>query len=151
MFAARMRDPVMEDGACFAALSAEIDAMVREAAEAGLEDDAGSVTRAWHAVGEARSASVHRMGALGAAAAPANATLFLYGFGHIVVTALWLRQAAVACRALPSASQGDVAFYRGKVQAMRYMVHHELHLARSWLQTTLTGDSTVLETEADWL
>lgn len=145
------RKAVMEDGACFDALTAGIAAMAGQASDAGLVEDAEAVVCAWEAVGQARSAAVGRMTGQGATAALANATPFLYGLGHVVVTALWLRQAAVAGRALPLASDGDAAFYRGKVQAMRYMVRHELDLARTWVQTTRDGDTTVPETSPDWL
>ncbi|MDA1070201.1 MAG: acyl-CoA dehydrogenase [Proteobacteria bacterium] len=145
------RKAVMEEGACFDALGAEITAMTGQARDAGLDKEAQAVECAWDATSAAREATVQRMAQQGLAAALANATTFLHGFGHVVVTALWLRQAVVASRALPSASDGDADFYHGKVQAMRYMVRHELHLARAWLQATLTGDATVLETAAEWL
>jgi len=144
------RKAVMEDGACFAALTSEIEVMADEAAGAGLSEEAQAVRQAWQNVAEARSAAVARLAGEGITAALANATMFLHGFGHVVVTALWLRQAAVAQRAL-GAGSGEEAFYGGKIQAMRYMVRHELHLARAWLQTTLDGDTTVLETPAAWL
>ncbi len=144
------RKAVMEEGACFAALGSEIAAMANDAAGAGLAAEARLLEEAWEAVAAARAASVDHAEVHGAAAGLANATAFLYGFGHVVVTALWLRQGAVAVRALERGSEEE-AFYRGKLQAMRYMVRHELHLARAWLHTTLTADATVLETAADWL
>ena len=144
------RKAVMEEGACFEALTGEIAAMVGEAGAAGLADEAQAVEQAWSAVAHTRDAAVAVMASRGAAAGLGNATTFLHGFGHVVVTALWLRQAAVARRALEAGS-GEADFYRGKIQAMRYMVRHELHLACAWLQMTASGDGTVLETEPDWL
>ena len=146
------RKAVMDDGACFDALSLEIDAMASEAEGAGFADEALAVRDAWRDVGSALEATRLRLDAGQIAAALASATPFLNGFGHIVVTALWLRQAATAGRALGNdVSADDAAFYRGKVQAMRYMVHYELDSARVWLKTTAEGDDTVLETDPDWL
>jgi alkylation response protein AidB-like acyl-CoA dehydrogenase len=146
------RKAVMDDGACFDALSHEIDAMASEAEDAGFAEEALAVRDAWRDVGSALEATRVRLGEGQIAAALASATPFLNGFGHIVVTALWLRQAAIAGRALGNeVSTDDTAFYRGKIQAMRYMVAYELEPARGWLKTTAEGDATVLETEPDWL
>ncbi len=146
------RKAVMDDGACFDALSREIEVMASESEDAGFADEALAVRDAWREVGSALEATKVRLGEGRIAAALASATPFLNGFGHIVVTALWLRQAAIAGRALGNeVSTDDAAFYRGKIQAMRYMVAYELEPARAWLKTTADGDATVLETEPDWM
>ena len=46
--------------------------------------------------------------------------------GHTVVAWLWLREAAAAQRALPSATGADVPFYEGKIATARYFFRHEL-------------------------
>jgi len=145
------RKAVMNEGACFDALAREIRAMASEADAAGCSDESDAVRAAWEDVaatlGEARA----RLGEGHLARALANATTFLNGFGHVVVTALWLRQAAAAKSGHDDARGDDAAFYRGKVQAMRYMVNHELAAARAWLRPTALGDATVLNTDPGWL
>lgn len=145
------RKAVMDDGACFAALDGEVATVIGAAREAGFEAEADATTSAWAAVGAARAAAAQRLADGMTTSALANATTFLDAFGHVVVAVCWLRQASVAAASLPEAQDDDVAFYRGKIQAMRYMVHHELPVARAWLGLTQAGEPTVLATEADWL
>ncbi|MDF3031451.1 MAG: acyl-CoA dehydrogenase domain protein [Moraxellaceae bacterium] len=58
----------------------------------------------------------------------ANATVYLDAFGRVTLAWLWLRQGLLAARALerPGLTAGDTAFYRGKLQALRYYFHWEL-------------------------
>ena len=44
---------------------------------------------------------------------------------------LWLREAAAAQEALPSATGADVPFYEGKVATARYFFRHELAKTRA--------------------
>jgi len=81
----------------------------------------------------------------------ANATPFLEGFGHVVVAWMWLRQAAVALRALPGARGPDADFYEGKLAACRYFFRWELPRSRHALGLVETLDPTCLEARASWL
>lgn len=63
----------------------------------------------------------------------ANSALYLKAFGHTVIGWRWLEQAIRAQEGLDNASEADVAFYKGKLQAARYFLtwevpgcHHEL-------------------------
>ena len=56
----------------------------------------------------------------------ANATVYLDAFGHVVIAWIWLWQAVAAARALPTASEADAAFYRGKTSTCRYFFRFEL-------------------------
>jgi hypothetical protein len=56
----------------------------------------------------------------------ANATVYLDAFGRVLVSGLWLKQAAVAAAKLPDATGADADFYRGKIQAARYYLEWEL-------------------------
>lgn len=58
-----------------------------------------------------------------------NATMFLRGFGHLVVGWMWLDQ-VLACDA---ATNADRAFLDGKRRACRYFVECELPQAAVWL------------------
>ena len=146
------RKAMMDGGACFQVLSEDIESMAQEADAAGFTNEASVVREGWSAVSDTLDAARSRLGEGHIALALAHATTFLYGFGHHVVAALWLRQAAIAHQALETGcSADDDLFYRGKVQAMRYMVKHELGPARAWLAPTELGDPTVLDTQSDWL
>ncbi len=56
----------------------------------------------------------------------ANASTYLYMFGHVAVAWIWLRQAAVAARKLSEATASDRDYYQGKVDACRFFFRHEL-------------------------
>ena len=63
----------------------------------------------------------------------ANSALYLKVFGHTVIGWRWLEQAIRAQEGLDNASEADVGFYKGKLQAARYFLtwevpgcHHEL-------------------------
>ena len=61
----------------------------------------------------------------------ADATLYLELFGLVAVAWQWLKQGAVAARALergPGQAQAD--FYQGKLVTMRYFFHYELPKAK---------------------
>ena len=73
----------------------------------------------------------------------ANAHEYLNMVGHTVVAWLWLREAAAAQRARPSATGADVPFYEGKIATARYFFRHEL--AKTRAQAELLGS---LETSA---
>lgn len=81
----------------------------------------------------------------------ANATAYLDLMSRTVVAWLWLRQSAVAARALPSCSlDDDIAFYHGKRQAARYWFRWELARA-AHLEPLLTGgDRTSYDMQDTW-
>ncbi|MEL6949361.1 MAG: acyl-CoA dehydrogenase [Pseudomonadota bacterium] len=76
----------------------------------------------------------------------ANATSFLDGFGHVIVSWLWLRQALVAEAALAENNK-DTAFYEGKLKACRYFFRYELPVAITRLALVETLDDTCLTIE----
>lgn len=145
------RKAVMEQGACFEAIGSEVARMIDGATAAGFGPEAKATAEAWQAAAAALEASRNRLQRGEASQALANATAFLDAFGHIVVTALWLRQASIAAASLSGGEGAEAAFYQGKIQAMRYMVRHELPKARAWLTAPATDDPTVLETNPNWL
>jgi butyryl-CoA dehydrogenase len=74
----------------------------------------------------------------------ANASLYLDMLGHMVIAWMWLRQAAVAARALPSASDSDRPFYAGKLQACRYFFCYELPKCHVQADLLMRLDDTCL-------
>ncbi len=76
----------------------------------------------------------------------ANATLFLDGFGHVVVAWLWLRQAVAASGSTDSGV--DQAFYAGKRAACRFFFRYELPKAMVLLRTVESLDSTCTDLRA---
>lgn len=75
--------------------------------------------------------------------ATANATHFLFAFGHCVVGWLWLEQALHAERQL-AAQSFEPAFLRGKVHAFRFFAESELPKVIAWLEPIRLASDLVL-------
>ncbi|WP_339533301.1 acyl-CoA dehydrogenase [Pseudomonas mucidolens] len=80
----------------------------------------------------------------------ANSALYLKVFGHTVIGWRWLEQAIRAEKGLLEGNAGDIAFYKGKLQAARYFLtweipgcHHELALLEA-------RDDTCLGMQDEW-
>ena len=72
-------------------------------------------------------------------------------FGHVVIAWLWLRQGAVAARALVAKPhESDENFYRGKLQAIQYFFRYELPEIQPWAELLLELDDTCYKMRADW-
>lgn len=81
-----------------------------------------------------------------------NSVSYLNMFGHITIAWLWLKQAAIAYRALEtSPHKDDESFYLGKIQAMKYFFNSELPLTYHWGNLVKSIDSTSYDTQPDWL
>ncbi|WP_461030736.1 acyl-CoA dehydrogenase C-terminal domain-containing protein, partial [Streptomyces sparsus] len=74
----------------------------------------------------------------------ANASAYLEAVGHVVLAWLWLD---VALAADP---EGD-GFHQGKRQACRYFFRYELPRTEAQFALVAALDSTVLDTDPDWL
>ena len=80
----------------------------------------------------------------------ANATLYLDGFGHVVVAWLWLRQALVAKAALDMVSAASARdFYDGKLAACRYFFRYELPSVLQKFSLVETLDTTCMAMRRD--
>ena len=79
----------------------------------------------------------------------ANANSALEMLGHTVVGWMWLRQAAAAARALPTA-RADADFYHGKLHAARFFATHELPKVRAHAELLASADRTTLDMRGDW-
>ena len=85
------------------------------------------------------------------ALALANASVYLDLVSRTVVAWLWLRQADTAARALArGASDADLAFYRGKIQAARYYFRWELTKTVTDGELLRRLDATTYEMRNDW-
>ena len=91
----------------------------------------------------------------------ANASVYLEMFGHIVIAWVWLKQAAVAARALqagipvaPGAHDAldaaEQAFYRGKLQAAQFFFQWELPKCATWCDLLESIDTTTLDMQDAW-
>jgi len=139
------RKVVMQDGAAFQALGAEIQKTIAKATlEPQLAEYAGALAKALQ-----RTATVTRQ--LYAAGdlnkTLANASLYLEAFGHTVVAWVWLEQALLS---LNKAQHHDADFYAGKLQACKYFYHWELPKVHQQLDLLASIDTTTLEMQDAW-
>ncbi len=135
------------DGAALQLLAGEMaDDLEAARADARFAAEAAELDGAWVEVLEAVRVTgecADRTLAL------ANATVFLNGFGHVVVAWLWLRQALAAARGIDT--NGDSAFYQGKLAACEYFFRYELPKARLDIQLVATLDDTCHSVSIDAL
>jgi alkylation response protein AidB-like acyl-CoA dehydrogenase len=80
----------------------------------------------------------------------ANATLYLDMLGHVAIAWMWVRQAAVAERAIAApCSGGDRQFYEGKLLACRYFFDYELSRLSHWLPLLAGADPLFVEADPE--
>lgn len=81
----------------------------------------------------------------------ANSVKYLELFGHVIIAWLWLKQGAVATKALAEQPhQTDECFYNGKLQTMNYFYRTELPKTSLWSKLLLTTDSSSYDMQVDW-
>ena len=121
------RKVMMHNGAAFACFVEEMETTLADMATATTLDEL--IPPLQRAIGTLKDTTA----TLTAVAASgdqqrylANASTYLYMFGHVAVAWIWLRQAAVATRKLSEATGSDRDFYQGKVDACRFFFRHEL-------------------------
>ncbi len=137
----------MHGGAAFEALVAEIGSTVDAAREiAELEEFARSLAAAVATAVETTQTMGAKAVQLGQETYLANATIYLDMLGHVVVAWIWLRQAMVAARLLPSTSGSRRDFLEGKVVACRYFYRYELPHIESQCRLLAAMDTTCLVT-----
>ena len=142
------RKAMMADGAALRAILLEIgEAIAAAAVVPSLREHADALEGACLRVRAATDAAAAALARGESRLALANASGYLTLFGHVLVAWMWLRQAGLATAALPRASDGDVAFYRGKLRACAYFFRHELPAVLHHADLTL--DRTTLDASAD--
>ena len=79
-----------------------------------------------------------------------HSTDFLDLFGTVVIAWQWLRQAAVAARALPTASASDRGFYEGKLCAAQYWLATELPRIDHLADLCRRGEDSYARMQPEW-
>jgi butyryl-CoA dehydrogenase len=80
-----------------------------------------------------------------------NSVKYLELFGNVVIAWLWLKQGVVASKALCGEVHAeDEAFYRGKLQALRYFFRFELPEIYVWSKILTDLDDTSLSMQEEW-
>jgi alkylation response protein AidB-like acyl-CoA dehydrogenase len=141
------RKVTMHNGAAFRLLAARIGADAKALrGEAAIAEFATALERAVKTVVDTTAVLAQAALAGKTELFLANANLYLEMLGHTVIAWMWLRQAAVAARALPAAVAADRDFYAGKLAACRYFFRYELPKAARQAEMLQTLDDTVLAT-----
>ena len=156
------RKVLMKEGALLKLFSREIESTCHEAASV---NDLRPMTEA---LGRAASRAMQTTRKLFASddldKTLANASIYLEMFGHIVIAWVWLKQAAVAARALqagipdahdaPGAHDAldaaEQSFYRGKLQAAQFFFQWELPKCAAWCDLLESMDTTTLDMQDAW-
>ncbi len=82
----------------------------------------------------------------------ANATMYLEAFGHTVMAWIWLSQLLAGEKAIDNnMTEDERHFYLGKRQACRYFFLTELPTVNAMLDLCEAGDTTTIDTKAEWL
>jgi butyryl-CoA dehydrogenase len=137
----------------FSALKSEIMKTIDSAgAVASLKDWAHDLREALQVVEETTAALGETMAIEGLEVYLANATVYLSMFGHVVIAWIWLRQAVIAENTLEAgtASNSDIDFYRGKLQACRYFYGWELPKIRNQSHLLKKMDRSCLDMQDEW-
>ncbi|HEY8609508.1 MAG TPA: acyl-CoA dehydrogenase [Noviherbaspirillum sp.] len=138
------RKVVMQDGAAFKALGAEIRKTIGKAAEVGeLSGYATSLGAALERI-EQVTRTLYAAGDLNKTLA--NASAYLEAFGHAMVAWLWLQQALLCV----GRNGHDADFYRGKLQACAYFFKWELPKVHTQLDLLESIDTTTLDMQDAW-
>ncbi|MFZ6845130.1 acyl-CoA dehydrogenase [Undibacterium sp. RuTC16W] len=139
------RKVVMQDGAAFKALGAEIQATIsRAAAQPALSDYAQALSLALRRIAMVTQ-QLYGAGDLNKTLA--NASLYLEAFGHTVVAWTWLEQALLSTG---KEAHHDANFYAGKLQACKYFFQWELPKVHQQLDLLASLDTTTLDMQDDW-
>jgi alkylation response protein AidB-like acyl-CoA dehydrogenase len=129
------------EGECLALLGEAIAQTMWTAGEAGYEEEAGELRRAWAAVLDATEQAWSTGDVRDALA---NATPYLQGIGHVVIAWLHLDLAVAAT----TSTHPDRA---GRVAAMRYFFVHELPRVDAWLKVVASRQALCRDLDVDAL
>ncbi len=146
------RKIAMADGAALKALAARIRETAKTAAmDAALADWAGQLEEAL-ALFERTAVRLIEIGKQdGAVVQLANANAFMELAGHLTLAWIHLKAACVAEAALDAGAEAeDGAFYRGKLQACRYVFAVDLPKCAHLAALVERADRTALDMEDAW-
>ena len=79
----------------------------------------------------------------------ANATIFLDAMGHLVIAWMWLKQGVAAVNGKQAGNPSDLAFYDGKIAAMKFFFAYELPKIKPNLELVAQLDSTCYDLQEE--
>ncbi len=145
------RKAMMQGGAAVKVLLREIGATCADASGIeSLAEFADQLRRGVALVAETTQAAGKRMGNGDLRRVLGNAQHYMTLLGHVTIAWIWLQQALVAQRALPTASSADVDFYNGKLQACRFFFATELPVVEHAAKLVREADASAFDMRAEW-
>lgn len=133
-----------DGGAAFRQALERVRSTIRDArALDALEVDARGIDQAWSSLARA----VELLISADEEQALANATPFLFAFGHAVVGWLWLDIAVLGAPLLArNVEDAEQSFLEGKLRTCRYFTIHEVPRIDAWLAPIFAGSSAACVT-----
>jgi alkylation response protein AidB-like acyl-CoA dehydrogenase len=145
------RKAMMDGGAALKLLMKKIAATCGEAAQnESLRPLAAQLGAAAELAGKTTAIAGKRMAAGEVRQVLANAQHYMQLMGHLSIAWVWLWQATVAARALPTAKAVDQPFYEGKLQACRFFYATELPLVEHAAKLVSQVDDTAFAMQDEW-
>jgi butyryl-CoA dehydrogenase len=145
------RKVIMENGAAFKLLVEEIGKTVASAGcEASLNEWSRQLDESLQLIKQTTERLLAAREQKGTNLFLANATVYLEMVGHVVIAWMWLHQAEAATRLSKTASDVNLDFYRGKLQACRFFFKWELPKVRYQAQILGDLDSTCHDMRDCW-
>ncbi|MES2672391.1 MAG: acyl-CoA dehydrogenase [Pseudomonadota bacterium] len=145
------RKAMMHDGAALKLLMAKI---AQACIEAGADDTLKPLAdqlaiAAKHAIDATRAAG-KRMAEGDVRLALANASHYMTVLGHLAIGWVWLQQATIAQKQLPTVTGDDRDFYAGKLQACRFFFATELPLVEHAARLVRDAEPSAFDMQAEW-
>ena len=139
----------------FAGYTACLSAMQKDIEAAGalpeLAEQCGALSKAIATLDSTTKTVLGATQNMNADAVFSNSVKYLDMFGHVVIAWMWLKQGIVAATALQGQPHAtDEAFYRGKLQAMRFFFNSELPEIYHWATLVSSLDTTNYDMQTDW-
>ena len=145
------RKAMMDGGAALKLLLGKVAATCAEAAKIeSLQPLAAQLGAAAELAGKTSRIAGQRMAAGEVRQVLANAQHYMTLLGHLSIAWVWLWQATIAARALPSANAIDQPFYEGKLQACRFFYATELPLIEHAAKLVSQVDDTAFAMRDEW-
>ena len=145
------RKAMMQGGGALKLMLAQIGVVCADAAAIeSLQSLAAQLGAGAKLAGETTRAAGQRMAAGEVRLTLANASHYMTLLGHLSIAWMWLWQAVVAVRALPTASEHDRAFYEGKLHACRFFFATELPQIELAARLVREADPGAYEMRDEW-
>lgn len=140
----------MNGFAGYQAMLAEMRSTI-EAEQARLPEQCDALARAIARLEETTTALMTVAATENPDLAMANSVEYLDFFGNVVVAWVWLKMGAVASKGLDNlAHDSDEAFYRGKLQAMKFFFEYQLPKVYASADLLCSANRTTFDMQEDW-